>query len=107
MQDTYNEQTNTYEYPASHYNTNLKPENTKSWELGVNAKFLGNRINLDMTFYRSNTFNQTFYVDASASSGYKNNVKFFLISSLSKFIPSSTKVSSIESTSNNLNLFDA
>ena len=74
MQYTYNEQTNTYEYPASHYNTNLKPENTKSWELGVNAKFLGNRINLDMTFYRSNTFNQTFYVDASASSGYKNNI---------------------------------
>lgn len=27
-----------------------------------------------MTFYRSNTFNQTFYVDASASSGYKNNI---------------------------------
>ena len=30
-----------------------------------------------------------------------------MISSLSKFIPSSTKVSSIESISNNLNLFDA
>lgn len=27
-----------------------------------------------MTLYRSNTFNQTFYVDASASSGYKNNI---------------------------------
>lgn len=74
MQYTYNEQTNTYEYPSSHYNTDLKPENTKSWELGINAKFLNNRINWDMTFYRSNTFNQTFYVDASASSGYKNNI---------------------------------
>ena len=74
MQYTYNEQTNTYEYPSSHYNTNLKPENTKSWEFGINAKFLNNRINWDMTFYRSNTFNQTFYVDASASSGYKNNI---------------------------------
>lgn len=74
MQYTYSEQTNTYEYPSSHYNTDLKPENTKSWELGINAKFLNNRINWDMTFYRSNTFNQTFYVDASASSGYKNNI---------------------------------
>lgn len=74
MQYTYNEQTNTYEYPANHYNTDLKPENTKSWELGVNAKFLKNRINFDMTLYRSNTFNQTFYVDASASSGYKKNI---------------------------------
>ena len=57
-----------------HYNTDLKPENTKSWEFGMNAKFLKNRINLDVTLYRSNTFNQTFYVDASASSGYKKNI---------------------------------
>lgn len=74
MQYQYNEQTNTYEYPAIHYNTDLKPENTKSWELGLNTKFLKNRINLDVTLYRSNTFNQTFYVDASASSGYKSNI---------------------------------
>jgi len=74
MQYTYNEQTNTYEYPSTHYNTDLKPENTKSWEFGLNSKFLNNRINLDVTLYRSNTFNQTFYVDASASSGYKNNI---------------------------------
>lgn len=74
MQYDYNEQTNTYEYPAIHYNTDLKPENTKSWELGLNTKFWKNRINLDVTLYRSNTFNQTFYVDASASSGYKSNI---------------------------------
>ncbi|MCS3213323.1 SusC/RagA family TonB-linked outer membrane protein [Bacteroides thetaiotaomicron] len=74
MQYKYNEQTNIYEYPDTHYDTNLKPENTKSWELGLNAKFWANRINFDMTFYRSNTFNQTFYVDASASSGYKKNI---------------------------------
>ena len=74
MQYSYNDQTDTYEYPANHYNTDLKPENTKSWEFGMNAKFLKNRINLDVTLYRSNTFNQTFYVDASASSGYKKNI---------------------------------
>lgn len=74
MQYLYNEQTDVYEYPATHYNTNLQPENTKSWEFGLNAKFLENRINLDATWYRSNTFNQTFYVDASGSSGYKNNI---------------------------------
>lgn len=74
MQYKYNEQTNNYEYPSNHYDTNLKPENTKSWELGLNAKFLKSRINLDMTLYRSNTYNQTFYVDASSSSGYKKNI---------------------------------
>ena len=40
----------------------------------MNAKFIDGRINLDATFYKSNTFNQTFYVDASASSGYKQNI---------------------------------
>ncbi|MDE6870885.1 MAG: SusC/RagA family TonB-linked outer membrane protein [Bacteroidales bacterium] len=73
-QYTYNEQTNLYEYPSVHYDTNLKPENTRSWELGLNAKFYESRFNLDLTFYRSNTFNQTFYVDASSSSGYKQNI---------------------------------
>ena len=37
MQYTYNEQTGNYEYPSVHYNTDLKPENTRSWELGINA----------------------------------------------------------------------
>lgn len=74
MQYEYNEQTNKYEYPDTHYNTDLKPENTKSWEFGVNAKLWKNRINVDLTWYKSNTFNQTFKVDASASSGYKKNI---------------------------------
>lgn len=74
LQYSYNDQTDIYEYPSTHYDTNLKPENTKSWELGLNAKFLKNRINLDFTWYKSNTFNQTFFVDASASSGYKQNI---------------------------------
>lgn len=74
MQYRYNEQTNSYEYPSTHYNTDLKPENTKSWELGLNAKFFNSRLSLDLTWYKSNTFNQTFYVNASASSGYSNNI---------------------------------
>jgi len=39
MQYSYNEQTGQYEWPSIHYNTNLKPENTKSYEIGLNAKF--------------------------------------------------------------------
>ena len=74
MQYEYNPTTGTYEYPANHYNTDLRPENTRSWELGLNSKFFKGHLYLDATFYRSNTFNQTFYVQASASSGYKNNI---------------------------------
>lgn len=55
-------------YPAR----NLKPEYTKSWELGLNARFLDGKFDLDATFYRSNTYNQTLYAPLPASSGYSN-----------------------------------
>ncbi|MCQ2174409.1 MAG: SusC/RagA family TonB-linked outer membrane protein [Bacteroidales bacterium] len=73
-QYVYSPSDNNYALPENHYDTNLKPENTRSWELGFNSKFADGRINFDLTFYRSNTFNQTFIVDASASSGYKHNI---------------------------------
>lgn len=53
-------------YPAR----NLKPEKTRSWELGINSKWLNNRLSFDLTYYRSNTINQTFTADLSISSGY-------------------------------------
>ncbi|WP_418991070.1 SusC/RagA family TonB-linked outer membrane protein [Alistipes sp.] len=53
--------------PARH----LRPERTKSFEAGLNAKFLGNKIWLDATYYNTNTFNQLFLYDAPPSSGYK------------------------------------
>lgn len=51
--------------------TNLKPERTDSWEVGLTTKFLNNTISLDATYYHSNTKNQTFKVPTPASSGYK------------------------------------
>ena len=74
MQYSYNEQTNQYEWPSIHYNTNLRPENTKSWEAGLSAKFFNNTVGLEFTYYKANTFNQTFQIPASASSGYKSNL---------------------------------
>ncbi len=74
MQYTYNEQTGQYEWPSIHYNPNLKPENTKSYEFGINAKFLNNTISLDLTYYNANTYNQTFQIPASGSSGYESNL---------------------------------
>lgn len=68
----YNEQTDSYARPSTRFNPNLKPENTQSWELGLNAKFLEGRINFDFTWYKANTYNQTFYIPTSASTGYSN-----------------------------------
>ncbi|MCM1292471.1 MAG: SusC/RagA family TonB-linked outer membrane protein [Bacteroides sp.] len=70
----YFDQTDQFKWPSIHYNPNLKPENTKSWEIGLSAKFLNNTIGLELTYYKANTYNQTFQVDASASSGYEKNL---------------------------------
>ena len=71
-QFVYNEQMDGYGRPTTMFNPDLKPEKTQSWELGLNAKFLEGRINFDFTWYKANTFNQTFYVPVSAGSGYTN-----------------------------------
>lgn len=70
----YKDQTDQYVWPSIHYNPNLKPENTKSWEIGLSAKFVNNTIGFDITYYKANTFNQTFKIPASASSGYQYNL---------------------------------
>lgn len=52
----------------------LYPELTQSWEAGINAKFFGNRLNLDLTLYKSNTDKQTFEIPISATSGYSSMI---------------------------------
>ena len=65
----YDEQGQSWQSLADYPNTKLKPERTKSWEAGIDARFF-NDLSFNLTYYRSNTYNQTFYADLSASSGY-------------------------------------
>lgn len=58
-----------YPYP------DFKAERTASWEFGMNTKLFGSRLGVDVTLYKSNTFNQFFDVRLSSSSGYE---KFYL-----------------------------
>lgn len=51
-------------------NTDLAPERTKAYEVGLNAKFLNNKINLDVTYYNTNTYNQIFNIEMPPASGY-------------------------------------
>lgn len=69
----YNEQMHTWEKSKTYPNTNLKPEDTKSWEIGLNLRFLDG-FNLDVTYYHSNTYHQTIYVPLAAATGYDNFV---------------------------------
>ncbi|MBC9929482.1 SusC/RagA family TonB-linked outer membrane protein [Chitinophaga qingshengii] len=55
--------------------TNLRPEKTKSLELGMEWRFFDNRLTADITYYKTNTNNQTLNIDASNAS--YNQVFFF------------------------------
>lgn len=48
----------------------LEAERTKSFEIGTNMKFFNGKLGFDFTYYKSNTYNQTFEAKASPSSGY-------------------------------------
>ena len=69
----YNDQTHNWTKSDTYPAYDLKPEDTRSWELGLNMKFF-NSLSLDVTYYRSNTYHQTIYAPLSAASGYKNFV---------------------------------
>lgn len=51
------------------YDPNLKPQNTKSYEIGAELKFFRNRLGIDYTFSRQNVVDQIFSVPLAASAG--------------------------------------
>ncbi|MEO7990679.1 MAG: SusC/RagA family TonB-linked outer membrane protein [Chryseolinea sp.] len=55
-------------------NPTLKPEISSSSEFGIDARFLKNRIGLDLTLYQTDTENQIFTVNVPESSGYGTQV---------------------------------
>ena len=56
---------------ASTYpNTDIKPERTKAWEIGLQSNFWGDKLALNVSLYKTSTYNQLFNPSLSASSGY-------------------------------------
>jgi len=55
-------------------NTNLKPEQTRSFEIGGEFRFADSRIGLDVTYYKTNTFNQVIGVPLVLSSGFNEKI---------------------------------
>ena len=51
------------------YDPKLKPQNTKSYEIGAELKFFNNRLGIDYTYSRQNVVDQIFTVPLAASSG--------------------------------------
>lgn len=48
---------------------NLKPERKNAWEIGLDLRFLKNRINLDATYYKENTKDQIMEISEPWVSG--------------------------------------
>ena len=55
-------------------NPDLRPEHTKSYEIGVELNFWKNRLGVDFSWYQGNTFDQILPVSTSSATG--SNYKF-------------------------------
>ena len=55
-------------------NAALRPEETRSWEIGADLRFWFDRASLDLTYYNSTTEDQILAVDVSETSGYTSQV---------------------------------
>lgn len=59
-----------YSVNGTKNNPDLKPERTKSIELGLEMNFLKNRLGFDFALYKNNTVDQILPVSVSRSTGY-------------------------------------
>ncbi|MEN2413615.1 SusC/RagA family TonB-linked outer membrane protein [Flavobacterium mesophilum] len=55
-------------------NENLKPETTRSSEVGLEAAFWKNRFRFDAAYYNTNSFDQILEIKTTASSGYNSQL---------------------------------
>ncbi len=59
-----------YNPPTTMSNPNLKSESTKSWEIGLEALFVDNRIGFDISYFQKDTYDQIVPVMVSGATGY-------------------------------------
>ncbi len=59
-----------FSVPDTKNNSSLKPERTKSAEIGLETSFLNSRFGLEANVYQSNTINQIIQITTSGATGY-------------------------------------
>ncbi|MBS3992686.1 MAG: SusC/RagA family TonB-linked outer membrane protein [Bacteroidetes bacterium] len=59
-----------YSLPASKNNANLKDESTKEKEIGLEMRFINNRLGFDLSAYDKSSINQIMSVSVSNATGY-------------------------------------
>lgn len=69
---------NSYVYslslPSTIKSTSLKPERKNAWEVGLDWRFLNNRIGIDFTYYKENTKDQIMEISLPYDSGLKSQL---------------------------------
>jgi len=55
-------------------NPNLRPEQTESYEFGVDARFLNGRLGVDLTYYEMNSTDQIIFLPVTLTSGRDNRL---------------------------------
>lgn len=52
-------------------NTDIRPERTKAWEVGLQSRLWMDKLSINVSLYKTSTYNQLFHPALSAGSGYK------------------------------------
>ena len=68
---------NSFQASATIGSSDLKPEMTTEYEIGLNLAFLNNRINIDFAYYNRETKDQIFTLPVDPASGYAYMVTNF------------------------------
>lgn len=55
-------------------NNALTPQTSDSWEIGLDTKFLKNRLSLEVSYYQTNDFNNILPLETSIASGYNSQL---------------------------------
>ncbi|MDR6786075.1 TonB-linked SusC/RagA family outer membrane protein [Pedobacter africanus] len=61
--------------PSAIPNLNLKPQNQASYEVGAELRFLNSRVNLDVTYYNTNTSDQIVSLPLPQSTGFSTAIR--------------------------------
>lgn len=56
------------------YDANIKPERKNAWEVGLDFRFIDNRIGIDATYYHENTKDQIMSIDVPSVSGVSSKL---------------------------------
>lgn len=57
------------------YNQSLHPQTSDSWEAGVETKFFGNRLGLELTYFQTKDFNNILEIPVSLGSGFTSRLE--------------------------------